>query len=285
MPSARPRRSALYMPAGNPRAIEKARGLACDVVILDLEDSVAPDAKPAARDLAVAETARGGFGRRELVVRVNGLDTPWGEADLEAVGAGAVLPDAVLAPKVSTPEDVAAYAARLPEGVALWIMVETCAALFALDRLAAAGGPLSALVVGSNDLVKEMRCRVDADRRPLQAALSLTVAAGRANDLVVLDGVWNDIADLAGLERQCLQGVEFGFDGKTLIHPDQVAAANAAFSPEPGEVAWARVVAAAFDSPENRGKGVLRVEGRMVERLHLDQALRLLEIAAALEEA
>ncbi len=285
MPSARPRRSALYMPAGNPRAIEKARGLACDVVILDLEDSVAPDAKPAARDLAVAETARGGFGRRELVVRVNGLDTPWGEADLEAVRAGAVLPDAVLAPKVSTPEDVAAYAARLPEGVALWIMVETCAALFALDRLAAAGGPLSALVVGSNDLVKEMRCRVDADRRPLQAALSLTVAAGRANDLVVLDGVWNDIADLAGLERQCLQGVEFGFDGKTLIHPDQVAAANAAFSPEPGEVAWARVVAAAFDSPENRGKGVLRVEGRMVERLHLDQALRLLEIAAALEEA
>ncbi len=285
MPSARPRRSALYMPAGNPRAIEKARGLACDVVILDLEDSVAPDAKPAARDLAVAETARGGFGRRELVVRVNGLDTPWGEADLEAVGAGAVLPDAVLAPKVSTPEDVAAYAARLPEGVALWIMVETCAALFALDRLAAAGGPLSALVVGSNDLVKEMRCRVEADRRPLQAALSLTVAAGRANDLVVLDGVWNDIADLAGLERQCLQGVEFGFDGKTLIHPDQVAAANAAFSPEPGEVAWARVVAAAFDSPENRGKGVLRVEGRMVERLHLDQALRLLEIAAALEEA
>ena len=285
MPSARPRRSALYMPAGNPRAIEKARGLACDVVILDLEDSVAPDAKPSARDLAVAETARGGFGRRELVVRVNGLDTPWGEADLEAVRAGAVLPDAVLAPKVSTPEDVAAYAARLPEGVALWIMVETCAALFALDRLAAAGGPLSALVVGSNDLVKEMRCRVDADRRPLQAALSLTVAAGRANDLVVLDGVWNDIADLAGLERQCLQGVEFGFDGKTLIHPDQVAAANAAFSPEPGEVAWARVVAAAFDSPENRGKGVLRVEGRMVERLHLDQALRLLEIAAALEEA
>lgn len=285
MPSARPRRSALYMPAGNPRAIEKARGLACDVVILDLEDSVAPDAKPEARDLAVAETARGGFDRRELVVRVNGLDTPWGEADLEAVRAGAVLPDAVLAPKVSTPEDVAAYAARLPEGVALWIMVETCAALFALDRLAAAGGSLSALVVGSNDLVKEMRCRVDADRRPLQAALSMTIAAGRANDLVVLDGVWNDIADLAGLERQCLQGVEFGFDGKTLIHPDQVAAANAAFSPEPGEVAWARVVAAAFDSPENRGKGVLRVEGQMVERLHLDQALRLLEIAAALEEA
>lgn len=285
MTAARPRRSALYMPAGNPRAIEKARGLACDVVILDLEDSVAPDAKPAARDLAVSETARGGFGRRELVVRVNGLDTPWGEADLEAVAAGAVRPDAVLAPKVSRPEDVAAYAARLPPGVALWIMVETCASLFALDRLAGAGGPLSALVVGSNDLVKEMRCRVDAERRPLQAALSLTVAAGRARGLTVLDGVWNDIADLEGLERQCRQGLEFGFDGKTLIHPDQVAVANAAFSPEPDEVAWARVVAAAFDSPENRGKGVLRVEGRMVERLHLEQALRLLEIAAALEEA
>jgi citrate lyase subunit beta/citryl-CoA lyase len=273
------------MPAGNPRAIEKARGLACDVVILDMEDSVAPDAKPAARDLAVAAVAEGGFGRRELVVRVNGLDTPWGEADLAAVAAGAVRPDAVLAPKVSTPGDIAAYAGRLPEGVALWIMVETCASLFALDALAAAGGPLAALVIGSNDLVKEMRCRVDAERRPLQAALSLTVAAGRARGLTVLDGVWNDIADLEGLEHQCRQGVEFGFDGKTLIHPDQIAAANRAFAPEPDEVAWARTVAAAFDSPENRGKGVLRVEGRMVERLHLDQALRLLEIAAALEEA
>jgi citrate lyase subunit beta/citryl-CoA lyase len=273
------------MPAGNPRAIAKARELACDVVILDLEDSVAPDAKTAARDLAVAAVAEGGFGRRERVVRVNGLDTPWGEADLAAVAAGPIPPDAVLAPKVSTPGDVAAYAARLPAGVALWIMVETCASLFALDRLASAGGPLSTLVVGSNDLVKEMRCRVDADRRPLQAALSLTVAAGRAHGLSVLDGVWNDIADLEGLERQCRQGVEFGFDGKSLIHPDQIAAANQAFAPEPDEVAWARIVVAAFDSPENRGKGVLRVEGRMVERLHLDQALRLLEIAAALEEA
>lgn len=285
MSSARPRRSALYMPAGNPRAIAKARELACDVVILDLEDSVAPDAKTAARDLAIAAITEGGFGRRERVVRVNGLDTPWGEADLAAVAASPVRPDAVLAPKVSSPADVEAYAAHLPAGVALWIMIETCASLFALDRLASAGGPLSTLVVGSNDLVKEMRCRVDADRRPLQAALSLTVAAGRAHGLSVLDGVWNDIADLEGLERQCRQGVEFGFDGKTLIHPDQIVVANRAFAPEPDEVAWARTIAAAFDSPENRGKGVLRVEGRMVERLHLDQALRLLEIAAALEEA
>ena len=285
MSPARPRRSALYMPAGNPRAIEKARSLACDVVILDLEDSVAPEAKPAARDLAVAATTEGGFCRRELVVRVNGLDTPWGEADLAAVSAGTVRPDAVLAPKVSTPADVAAYAARLPQGVDLWIMVETCASLFALDRLAASGGPLSALVVGSNDLVKEMRCRVDAERRPLQAALSLTVTAGRAFGLTVLDGVWNEIADLAGLEVQCRQGVEFGFDGKTLIHPDQIAAANQAFSPDPEEVAWAQIVAAAFKTAESAGKGVLRVEGRMVERLHLEQALRLLEIAGALEEA
>jgi citrate lyase subunit beta/citryl-CoA lyase len=219
------------------------------------------------------------------VVRVNGLDTPWGEADLAAVSAGTVRPHAVLAPKVSTPADVAAYAARLPQGVDLWIMVETCASLFTLDRLAASGGPLTALVVGSNDLVKEMRCRVDAERRPLQAALSLTVAAGRAFGLTVLDGVWNDIADLAGLEVQCRQGVEFGFDGKTLIHPDQVAAANRAFSPDPEEVAWAQIVAAAFKTAESAGKGVLRVEGRMVERLHLEQALRLLEIARALEEA
>ena len=285
MSSARPRRSALYMPAGNPRAIAKARELACDVVILDLEDSVAPDAKIAARDLAASALAEGGFGRRERVVRVNGLDTPWGEADLAAVAASPFRPDAVLAPKVSSPADVDAYAAHLPAGVALWIMIETCASLFALDRLASAGGPLSTLVVGSNDLVKEMRCQVDADRRPLQAALSLTVAAGRAHGLSVLDGVWNDVADLEGLERQCRQGMEFGFDGKTLIHPDQIVVANRAFAPEPDEVAWARTIAAAFDSPENRGKGVLRVEGRMVERLHLDQALRLLEIAAALEEA
>lgn len=285
MASARPRRSALYMPAGNPRAIEKARGLACDVVILDLEDSVAPDAKPVAREVALAEMSRGGFSRREVVIRVNGLDTPWGEADLAAVASSPVLPDAVLAPKVSTPEHVGAYASRLPEGVDLWIMVETCASLFALDRLASAGAPLAALVLGSNDLVKEMRCRVDADRTPLQPALSLTVAAGRAHGLVVLDGVWNGISDLAGLERQCRQGVDFGFDGKTLIHPDQIAAANQAFSPDPEEVDWARSVAAAFASAENRDKGVLRVEGRMVERLHLDQALRLLEVVAALESA
>lgn len=285
MTPARPRRSALYMPAGNPRAIEKARGLACDVVILDMEDSVAPDAKPAARDLAVAAVAEGGFGRRELVVRVNGLDTPWGEADLAAVAAGAVRPDAVLAPKVSTPGDVAAYAGRLPEGVALWIMVETCASLFALDALAAAGGPLAALVIGSNDLVKEMRCRVDAERRPLQAALSLTVAAGRARGLTVLDGVWNDIADLEGLERQCRQGVEFGFDGKTLIHPKQIDICNLVFSPAPAEVEFARAVIAAFALPENQGKGAIRVEGKMAELLHLEQSKRLVAVAEAIREA
>ena len=282
MSPARPRRSALYMPAGNPRAIEKARSLACDVVILDLEDSVAPEAKPAARDLAVAATTEGGFGRRELAVRVNGLDTPWGEADLAAVSAGTVRPDAVLAPKVSTPADVAAYAARLPQGVDLWIMVETCASLFALDRLAASGGSLSALVVGSNDLVKEMRCRVDAERRPLQAALSLTVAAGRAFGLTVLDGVWNEIADLAGLEVQCRQGVEFGFDGKTLIHPRQVEPCNAVFSPSEASIAWARRVRSAFDLPENAARGALTVDGAMVERLHLAEADRLLALDAAI---
>ncbi|WP_426435820.1 HpcH/HpaI aldolase/citrate lyase family protein [Bradyrhizobium genosp. P] len=278
MDTLRARRSALYMPAANVRAIEKARSLPCDVVILDLEDAVDPDMKVTARGQAVAALKAGGFGRRELVVRINGFDTPWGRDDLVAVAE--ICPDAVLAPKVSAAADVMAYDAALSGRTKLWVMVETCRALFHLEEIAATARQtrLAALVSGTNDLAKEMRCRPDVTRTPLLAPLSLTVAAARAHRLIVLDGVFNAIEDEAGFRRQCQQGVELGFDGKTLIHPSQVATANSAFAPSQEEVAWARVVVAAFAAPEATGQGVLRVEGRMVERLHLDQARQVLAI-------
>lgn len=278
----RPRRSALYLPAGNPRAVEKARSLPCDVVILDLEDSVAPDAKAAARAAAVEAVVAGGFGIREVVIRVNGLDTEWGADDLAA--AAGVRPDAVLLPKVSEPDVLAACAARLRGATRLWAMIETCAATFALDALGRASREhgCDVWVIGANDLVKEMRCRPGPDRAPLVPALASAVMAARAHGLTILDGVWNDIPDLAGLERECRQGADFGFDGKSLIHPTHLEVANRVFAPDPAEVAWARTVAAAFDAPENEGKGVLKVEGKMVERLHLAQARRLIGLSEAI---
>jgi len=281
--SARPRRSALYMPAVNARAIEKARELACDVVILDLEDAVAPDAKDQAREQAVKAVQAGGFGPREVVIRINALETPWGREDL--VAAIEARPDAILVPKVSSAHDVTHYGAAQAAGVPLWAMIETCAALFALDEIAGAGAGLEALVVGTNDLAKEMRCRLTTGRLALAGPLSMIVAAARAHDLSVLDGVFNDIDDEAGLAVQCGQGVEFGFDGKTLIHPKQLAAANQAFSPTKEEIAWSQAIVSAFDSPENAAKGVIRVEGRMVERLHLAQARRVLAVAQAIAAA
>lgn len=279
---ARPRRSALYMPAANARAIEKAKSLDCDVVILDLEDAVAPDLKVEAREAACAAVREGGFGRREVVIRVNALSTEWGEADLAA--AAAASPDAVLAPKVDGPADLAAYAAALPPKTALWAMVETSAILFRLDALGAAADAhrLTTLVVGTNDLAKEMRCRPEVERTPLLGPLSLMVAAARAHGLVILDGVYNEIEDDQGLARQCAQGAAFGFDGKTLIHPRQIETANRAFSPAPEEVEWSAKVVEAFDSPENTDRGVIRVEGRMVERLHLAEARRILAVAQAI---
>jgi len=278
----RPRRSALYMPAANARAIEKARDLACDVVILDLEDAVAPDAKAQARSQVVEAVRAGGFGRREVVVRVNGLETPWGREDLGAVAA--IRPDAVLVPKVSSPDDLRAYRSALGREVALWAMIETCAAAFQLEALAKASpqSGVTAWVVGGNDLAKEMRCRPDVDRMPLAPFLAQTVMAARMTGLAVLDGVYNDLEDDDGLRRQCQQGVAFGYDGKTLIHPRQVDIANAVFSPFPDEVAWSRKVVDAFALPENAGKGVLRLDGRMVERLHLEQAHQILAISDAI---
>ncbi|ATQ44485.1 HpcH/HpaI aldolase/citrate lyase family protein [Caulobacter mirabilis] len=281
----RPRRSALYMPASNAKAIEKARSLACDVVILDLEDAVAPEAKETAREQAVQAIADGGFGRRELVIRINGLDTPWGEADLRA--AAAARPDAVLVPKVNGPADVAACSAALEGDTALWAMIETGRAVFAVEPIAAASATsrLTTFVMGVNDLAKETRAHILPRREAFHAALSLSVTAARIHGLTILDGVFNDIEDLNGLEDACRQGVEFGFDGKTLIHPKQIGVCNVLFSPSPAEVDWARAVIAAFALPENQGKGAIRVDGKMTELLHLAQAQRLVAVADAIHAA
>lgn len=282
MLNARPRRSVLYMPASNARAIEKARELACDVVILDLEDAVAPDAKDAARANAVAAIAAGGFGPREVVIRVNGLDTPWGEADMAA--AAKARPDAVLVPKISAPEDLSAARARLGAHLPIWAMIETCAAILRLEALGAESNnvDVEAWVMGSNDLAKEMRCALTVGREALTTALSLSVMAARAYRIAIIDGVFNEIADAEGLASQCAQAALLGFDGKSLIHPSQVVPANAAFSPDAAAVAWARTVVAVFERPEAAGQGVLKVEGRMVERLHFAEAQRLIGVADAI---
>ena len=283
--TARPRRSALYLPASNQKALAKARTLPAAVVILDLEDAVAPELKAEARAAAVAAVGEGGFGRRELVVRANGLNTPWGAEDLAAIST--VGPDAVLVPKVNSPEEVRAYDAALsaaPPRTRLWIMIETCACLPLLHDIAACGADtrLAGFVLGTNDLAKEMQARPGRARTPFLPILTMAVAAARAHGLIVLDGVCNEFRDLDLFRAEAEQGLEFGFDGKTLIHPDQIAPCNDVFSPSAEEVAWAKAVSAAFELPENAGKGAIKVDGKMVELLHLDQAQRTLAIAAAI---
>lgn len=275
----RPRRSALFMPASNARAIAKARTLPCDVVILDLEDAVAPEMKAAARDAAVAGVRDGGFGTRELVVRVNGADTPWGADDLRALRGIAV--DAVLLPKVAAAATLHAARASLGEGAALWAMIETCGAILALPAIVAAAGDsgLAALVAGTNDLARDMRCRPDAARTPLLPALAQIVMAARAAGLVAFDGVSNALDDPDAVAAECAQARDWGFDGKTLIHPSQIAPAHRAFTPTGDEVSAAARIAAAFDGRE--GEGAIRLDGRMLERLHLEEARRTLALATA----
>jgi citrate lyase subunit beta/citryl-CoA lyase len=273
----RRRRSALYMPASNARAIAKARTLDCDVVILDLEDAVAPDEKAAARDRVVEAVREGGFGERELVVRVNGLDTPWHADDIAAIRAIGLA--AVLVPKVSSVADLLTVRASLGEGgPPIWAMIETCAAILALPALSAAAAEtaLTALIVGTNDLAKEMRWRLGADRMPLIPALTATIMAARAAGIVALDGVCNALDDPPRFAAECAQGATLGFDGKTLIHPSQIDAANAGFGPSEEELAWARKVVAAFQDPEHAHKGAIRLNGQMVERLHLAEAEAML---------
>ena len=266
-------RSVLYLPASNPRAIEKARSLNADAVILDLEDAVAPDAKTDARAAAVAALTAGGFGAR-IGVRVNGLDTPWGADDLAALSG--LKPDFVVAPKIESAEAVREVAARLPDRADLWIMIETPLSVLRLDQIAGAGAPLAALMLGINDFGERMNLVLGPDREPLKPWLAAVVAAARGHGLLAIDGVVNATDDADRLQSECLQGRAFGFDGKSLIHPTQIAAANTAFSPSAEEVAKAREVVAAFAAADARGKGAIRVGYRMVERLHLDAAHRLL---------
>lgn len=285
----RPRRSVLYMPGSNARALEKAKSLPADALILDLEDAVAPEAKEAARAQACAAVDAGGYGRREVVIRMNGLETPWGAADLERAAAAA--PDAVLVPKVGSGADIARVTERLaragaPERTRLWAMIETPLAILNIGAIAAtaseAGARLSCLVMGTNDLVKETRADLSKNRRPALYWLSAAVTAARAYGLDVLDGVYNNFKDDEGFRRECLHGRALGFDGKTLIHPDQIGAANEVFAPPEAEVAWARKIIAAFDQPGSKGKGVITVDGRMVEIMHAEMARRTVAIAEAI---
>lgn len=282
----RPRRSVLYLPASNARAIEKARTLAADVIILDLEDAVAPEMKETARAAAVAAVREGGFGHRELVIRANALDTQWGADDLAALAEAG--PDAILVPKVSSALDIDRYdtaIAAAPAATRLWAMIETPAAVLSLAAIAATTEMtrLSAFVLGLNDLAKDMRAPLAPGRLPYLPVLTQAALAARANGLLVFDGVWNAIDDMQGFAEECAQGASYGFDGKTLIHPNQLAPCNAAFSPSAAALAHARAVVAAFADPANAGKGALRVEGRMVERLHLADAERMIAMQAAIE--
>ena len=284
----RPRRSVLYMPGSNARALEKGRDLPTDGLILDLEDAVAPEAKVQAR-AAVVKAVRQGFGDREVLVRINGLDTRWWVEDIDA--AAAARPNAVLVPKISSPRQLQDLAARLVDmgtdpHVRVWAMMETPLAMLNVRDIAAAAldseTRLAGFVMGTNDLAKDTRAHLVAGRGPMVPWLMNCVAAARAYGLDILDGVYNDIGDAEGFAAECRQARDFGFDGKTLIHPRQIEPCNAAFSPSAQEVETARKIIAAFDLPENENKGVLQVDGRMVERLHSEMARRTVTIADAI---
>ena len=284
---ARPRRSCLYMPGANQRALQKAESLPADVLLLDLEDAVAPEAKVGARQAVCEAVSRRPYGAREVVVRINGLGTPWGPDDLEAVVASGA--DGLLAPKVETEDDVrklddALSAAGAPGDFGLWAMIETPMAILNLRDIAACArdSRLTVLVVGTNDLAKDLQVQATADRQAFLPALTMTVMSARAFGLSVLDGVFNDIGDSDGFEREARQGLALGFDGKTLIHPSQLATANTVFAPTLSALEEARAVIAAFDRPENAGKGVITVDGRMTELLHLEQARRVVAMDEAI---
>jgi citrate lyase subunit beta/citryl-CoA lyase len=277
------RRSLLFMPGANTRALEKSRDLPADGLIFDLEDAVAPDAKEAARANVAASVRQGGYGRRELVLRVSALDTEWGAADL-AVAASLPL-DAVLLPKVESAERVRETVARLDgaPNLAIWCMIETPRGVLAAPEIAAAPR-LAALVVGTSDLTKDLRAREMPDRLPLLTSLQLVLLAARAHALVALDGVHLDLADDAGFADECAQGRALGFDGKTLIHPKQIAPANAAFAPAPEEVAQARNIIAAHEAALAGGRGIAVVDGRLIENLHVEAARRTVALAEAIAE-
>ncbi len=288
----RPRRSVLYMPGSNARALEKARELPADGLILDLEDAVAPEAKAQAREAIVKALRNGGFGSREVLVRINGLDTRWWVDDLHAVAEAR--PDAVLVPKISDPYQLQDLAARIVDmgtdpHIRVWAMMETPLAMLKVAEIAAAAldseTRLAGFVMGTNDLAKDTRARIVAGRAPMLPWLMSCVAAARAYGLDILDGVYNDLGNAEGFAAECRQARDLGFDGKTLIHPRQIEPCNEAFSPSAEEVEVARKTIAAFDQPENKDKGVIQIDGRMVERLHAEMARRTVAIADAIAQA
>jgi citrate lyase subunit beta / citryl-CoA lyase len=288
----RPRRSVLYMPGSNARALEKAKTLPADGLIFDLEDAVASDAKEAARAQVVAALQDRNYGRRELIVRINGLDTPWGIDDLDAVAKAR--PDAILVPKISAPADVTRASEQIDKRdaehkLALWLMIETPLAILNVKELAASAkavaSRLACFVMGTNDLAKELHAAAHATRDPLLMALGMAVMAARAYGVTILDGVFNSVQDAEGFAAECRQGAQLGFDGKTLIHPSQIEPCNRIFAPNAQEVGWARKVIAAFEEAENASKGAIQLDGRMVERLHAEEAKRLVALADAIAQA
>ena len=280
----RPRRSVLYLPASNTRALEKAKTIPADALIFDLEDAVAPEAKPAAREQACAAVAARGYGAREVTIRCNGVDTPWGAADLAAAGAAG--PAAIVVPKVSGAAHLERIATALeqagaPDHTAIWPMIETPAAIFAIRQIAAFPR-VGAIVLGTNDLAKELRAALVPGRAPLLPHLATALLAAREAGIAALDGVYNEVKDLAGLEAECVQGAQLGYDGKTLIHPGQVDIANRVWAPTDEDIDFAARVIAAFDEAVRGGRGVATVDGKMIENLHVDNARRTLATADAI---
>ena len=285
--SLRPRRSVLYMPGANERALEKAKDIPADALILDLEDAVAPDAKPEARERVCAAVTGGGYGNRELIIRANGIGTEWHDEDLAAAAKAG--PAAVLVPKVNSAAEVHAIEAALvaagaPEHTKVWAMLETPVAVLHAEEICAASERLTALVMGTNDLVKELHASRVPGRHPLLPGLGLCLLAARATGKVLLDGVYNDIKDEDGFLAECRQGREMGFDGKTLIHPSQVEPCNGVFAPGATEVEVAGRIIAAFEEAEAEGRGVVTVDGRMVENLHVEESRRVLAISQAIAD-
>ncbi|MDO5629376.1 MAG: CoA ester lyase [Mobilicoccus sp.] len=280
----RPRRSVLYMPSSNARALEKAKSIPCDGLILDLEDAVAPDAKPEAREAACATARSGEYGRREITIRINGIGTQWHEDDLAAAAQAG--PDAIVVPKVNSADEVrslvaAMEAAGAPEHTTLWAMIETPIAMLNAHEIASASDRLSVLVMGTNDLVKELYAEHVPGREPLLTGLGLALLAARAAGKAIVDGVYNDVKNAEGFLAECEQGRQMGFDGKTLIHPSQVDGANQAFRPSPSAVDDARGILAAWE--EGKGSGVVTYNGKMIENLHVESAQRILSMHEAIE--
>src|SRR5882757_408335 len=284
----RPRRSVLYMPGSNARALEKAKTLPADGVILDLEDSVAPDAKESARQQVCDTVKAGGFGPREVFIRTNAIDTPWFSDDLTAAANAA--PDGIVVPKISSPDQLETIGQRLLDmgtdhKTRIWAMIESPLAVFNVLSIAACArdseARLAGFVMGTNDLAKDTRARQVPGRWPMIGWLMNVIAAARIHGIDVLDGVYNNIGDAEGFVKECEQGRDMGFDGKTLIHPNQIAPCNTVFTPSDDEVKWARTMIAAFDLPENKSKGVVSIDGKMVERLHAEMARRTVAIADA----